>query len=55
MLYEVITPVDEFILEKEYFSSALTYLDTDSPSHKMIKYGDKLEDFTLIMPSIINA
>ncbi len=48
-------PVDEFILEKEYFSSALTYLDTDSPSHKMIKYGDKLEDFTLIMPSIINA
>ncbi|OQY39996.1 MAG: hypothetical protein B6229_02710 [Spirochaetaceae bacterium 4572_7] len=48
-------PVDEFILEKEFFSSVLTYVDTDTPNHKAISIGDKKEDFTIILPSIINS
>lgn len=48
-------PVDEFVLEKEFFSSVLTFIDTDTPTHKRVKVGDSVEDFTFILPSIINC
>lgn len=48
-------PVDEFVLEKEFFSAAITYMDTDTPAHKKIKITDDVENFTLILPSIINS
>lgn len=48
-------PVDEFLLEKEFFSSTITLIESTTPSHKRIKTAEKLEDFTLILPSIINV
>ncbi len=48
-------PVDEFVLEKEFFSSVLTFIDTDTPTHKRVKVGEFVEDFTFILPSIINC
>lgn len=48
-------PVDEFLLEKEFFSSTITLIESSTPSHKSVKITDKLEDFTLILPSIINV
>lgn len=48
-------PVDEFLLEKEFFSSTITLLESTTPSHKQIKTTDSVEDFTLILPSIINV
>ena len=48
-------PVSEFVLEKEIFSSSIIYLPTENESHKMIKTSEKIEDFTLLLPSIINS
>lgn len=47
-------PVEEFIVEKEFFSSVISYINSDSPNHKYIKVGNKKEDFIYILPSIIN-
>lgn len=46
--------VDEFILEKEFFSSTLTYENSKVPGHKVVLAKGRQEDFLLIEPSIIN-
>lgn len=46
--------VDEFVVEKEYFSSTLTLEKTEIPGHKKVFFKDKSEDFVLLEPSIIN-
>ncbi|QEN06038.1 hypothetical protein EW093_15510 [Thiospirochaeta perfilievii] len=48
-------PVDEFIVEKEFFTSVIKFIDTETPTHKLLKIGEKREDYTLILPSIINS
>lgn len=48
-------PVDEFVLEKEFFSSVITFINTNTPSLKKVKVGDELEDFIFVSPSIINS
>ncbi|MGL1894675.1 MAG: ATP-binding protein [Spirochaetaceae bacterium] len=48
-------PVDEFVLEKEFFSSVLTFIDTETATHKKVLVNDNVEDFTFILPSIINC
>lgn len=46
--------VDEFAVEKEYFSSTITFEKTETPSHKRVISNKKNEDFILLEPSIIN-
>lgn len=46
--------VDEFVVEKEYFSSTLTLEKTETPGHKKLIFKNKTEDFVLLEPSIIN-
>ncbi|MBN2618859.1 MAG: Hpt domain-containing protein [Spirochaetales bacterium] len=52
---KAIIPVDEFVLEKEYFSSVISLIDCDTPGHKKVKIGEKVENFTLLLPSVINS